>query len=107
VTERSTALTAPTASGAPPRWLGFCSAFVLLVLLVTAGLPAEGCGGIGREPVAVRCDGHRAREDRSLVRAVAERTAAVVAVATSRPRPLGRYRQVQCRGLPPPRAPTA
>lgn len=95
------------APDAPPRWLGLCSAVVLLVLLVTAGLPAEGCGSIGREPVAVRCDSHRAREERSLVRAVAERTAAVVAVATSRPRPLGRCRQVQCRGLPPPRAPTA
>lgn len=92
---------------APPRWLGFCSAFVLLVLLVAAGLPAEGCGSIGREPVAVRCDSHRAREERSLVRAAAERTAAVVAVATGGPRPPGRCRQVQCRGLPPPRAPTA
>ena len=98
---------APKTPGAPPRLLGFCSAVVLFVLLVAAGLPAEGCGSIGREPVAVRCEGLRVREVRRLASAVAERTAAVVAVANRRPRPLGRCRQVQCRGLPPPRAPTA
>ena len=68
----------PETPGAPPRLLGFCSAVVLFVLLVTAGLPAEGCGAIGREPVAVRCEGLRVRDERLLASAVAERTAAVV-----------------------------
>lgn len=97
----------PQPLGAPPRLLGFCSAVVLFLLLVAAGLPADGCGSIGREPVAVRCDILRAREERSLGGAAVERPAALVATATARPRPLGRCRQVQCRGLPPPRAPTA
>ena len=89
------------------RCLGWLGAVVLFVLLAAAGQPAAGRAFVGAEPVAARCEvacvGAPGRSA-----PVAVHAAARALLSTRKaPRPLGRQRSVQCRGLPPPRAPTA
>ncbi len=90
------------------RCLGWLGAVVLFVLLTTAGQAVDAQTLVGPEPVATRCEGARRgdvrRSEPAARHVVAART---LQSARTAPRPLGRQRSVQSRGLPPPRAPTA
>lgn len=90
------------------RCLGWLGAVVLFVLLTTAGQAVGAQTLVGPEPVATRCEGARRgdvrRSEPAAHHAVAARTLQSERTA---PRSAGRRRCVQCRGLPPPRAPTA
>jgi len=88
----------------PRRGLSWLGAFVLLVLVATAGLPA----GHERSGAATRVE---ATEGASVAhrRAAADHRHAPAGASgpvADVPRPLPRTRQVQSRGLPPARAPT-
>lgn len=90
------------------RCLGWLGAVVLFVLLTTAGEAVGGQTFVGAEPVATRCDG-ACRGDVRRSEPAAHHVAAARTLQSARraPRPFGRQRSVQRRGLPPPRAPTA
>lgn len=90
------------------RCLGWLGAVVLFVLLTTAGQAVGGQNFVGAEPVATRCEGARRGDVRGSEPAAHHVAAAhTLQSARTAPRPLGRQRSVQRRGLPPPRAPTA
>lgn len=90
------------------RCLGWLSAVVLFVLLATAGQAVASGALVGAEPVASCCDvvrhGDVRRREPASHHVAARHT---LASARTAPRPSGRQRSVQRRGLPPPRAPTA
>ena len=89
----------------PRRGLSWLGAFVLLVLVATAGLPV----GHERGSAATRVEATEAA-DVAHGRAAAEHGHAPAGAAgpvCDLPRQLPRTRQVQSRGLPPARAPTS
>lgn len=89
------------------RALGIVSAVLLLVLLATSGLPAEArCARDLDQVTACESTGAVAAA-RAAERAELQLCAGNGAATRARPRPLQRQRRVDCRGLPPPRAPTA
>ena len=100
--------TGPLLAAPGRRCLGWLGAVVLFVLLTTAGQAAAGSAFVGSAPVATRCEG-ACRGDVRRAEPAAHHAAAARTLQSARraPRPFGRQRSVQRRGLPPPRAPTA